>query len=310
MIMYAKFKIAESCVNQKGFRMRMKETGARILRMVESDIVCEIKDKDSPFDSLHRFHNHDGYEIFLFLNGEASFYTENDMKPLSYGDLSLIPPYSFHHAIVQSKDLYNRVVVNIRDSYMKKICTGQTDLSRCFYRMDAQSINLIQLDRNVVGQFMEICHKLSHALKNTSYGDDILAETYLKQLLVSINRMAMLQPTPPFKNAMPDFVRDTFSYIESHLTEDIRLADLEREIHHNATYISRSFKKMSGITIQQFIIAKRIALAQELLREGHSPYDVCFLSGFNNYSNFSRTFTKETELSPKQYQQKIRRVDS
>lgn len=288
----------------------MKENSARILRTVEDDIVCEIKDKDVPFDPLHRFHNHDGYELFLFLDGDAAYYTENDMHLLSYGDLALIPPYSFHHTIVQSENLYNRVVVNIRDSYMKKICTEQTDLSKCFYRTDNKHINQITLNRAAVGQFMEICHKLAFSLKNTRYGDDVLAETYLKQLLVTINRMAMLQPRPTFKNAMPDFVRDTFAYIEAHLTEEIRLEDLEREMHHNATYISRSFKKMAGITIQQYIIAKRIALAQELLREGHSPYDVCFLSGFNNYSNFSRTFTKATELSPKQYQQRIRRVDS
>ena len=54
--------------------------------------------------------------------------------------------------------------------------------------------------------------------------------------------------------------------------------------------------------IQQYIIEKRLTQAKKLLRMGKPPIDVCFLCGFNNYSNFSRTFSKHLKLSPKQYQ--------
>lgn len=47
---------------------------------------------------------------------------------------------------------------------------------------------------------------------------------------------------------------------------------------------------------------KRAPQAKKLLRMGKPPIDVCFLCGFNNYSNFSRTFSKHLKLSPKQYQ--------
>ena len=101
---------------------------------------------------------------------------------------------------------------------------------------------------------------------------------------------------------MPDFLAETFSYIEDHLCEEITLKQLAEHVHHNGTYLSRCFKKLSGASLTQYILAKRIALAQKLLREGCSPNDACFQSGFNNYSNFSRTFSKQAGCSPRQYQ--------
>ena len=51
-----------------------------------------------------------------------------------------------------------------------------------------------------------------------------------------------------------------------------------------------------------YINAKKIVLAQKLLLQNYSPYDVCFMVGYNNYSSFSRRFSKQIGTSPKQFQ--------
>ncbi len=56
---------------------------------------------------------------------------------------------------------------------------------------------------------------------------------------------------------MPKLVMRTFQYIDDHLTEEINLSTLEKELHYNGTYISRYFKKITGITLQQYIIAQK-----------------------------------------------------
>jgi YesN/AraC family two-component response regulator len=103
-------------------------------------------------------------------------------------------------------------------------------------------------------------------------------------------------------NTYSPIVTKIFSYIEAHYREKFSIKHLADELHHNADYLTRCFKKTTGCSIQQFVIAKRVNLAQKLLREGNTPLDACYLSGFENYSNFSRTFTKHTGISPKKYQ--------
>lgn len=101
---------------------------------------------------------------------------------------------------------------------------------------------------------------------------------------------------------MPQLVTDIFVYIEEHISEAISLKRLSQHLHYNETYISRHFKNITGISLQKYIIIKKITLAQKYLREGYSPCDACYMTGFNNYSNFSRTFSKQTSVSPKRYQ--------
>ena len=105
---------------------------------------------------------------------------------------------------------------------------------------------------------------------------------------------------------MPGLVMETFNYIENHLTEEITLKCLEENLHYNGTYISRRFKRITGISLQNFIIAKKVMLSCKLLREGVSPCNACEMTGFNSYSNFSRTFSKQVGMSPKKYQMENR----
>ncbi len=57
---------------------------------------------------------------------------------------------------------------------------------------------------------------------------------------------------------------------------------------------------VTGLTIQQYLLnKKRIGLAQKYLKEGRFLTDVCWMSGFNNYSHFARTFSQQVGVSPK-----------
>ena len=109
-----------------------------------------------------------------------------------------------------------------------------------------------------------------------------------------------------FPSIMPLPVKGAFLFVQEHLTENFTIQELAEALHHNSDYISRCFKKTMGITLQDYIIAKRISRAQEYLLKGYPPTEVCYLCGFNNYSNFSRTFAAYLGISPKKYQKSKR----
>ncbi len=67
------------------------------------------------------------------------------------------------------------------------------------------------------------------------------------------------------------------------------------------SYICRIFKLSTGTTINKYITARRISMAKSMLSNGMSINDVCSNCGFNDYSNFLKSFKKAVGVSPKKY---------
>ena len=107
---------------------------------------------------------------------------------------------------------------------------------------------------------------------------------------------------PTYHNILPPLVTDIYQIVEDNLSKDCSVEFIAQELHHNSDYLNRIFKQYSGNSLKHYITAKKISLAQLQLAQGLSPYDVCFLVGYNNYSTFSRAFNDRVGMSPKKYQ--------
>ena len=58
------------------------------------------------------FHNHNGYELFLLLDGDLNYYIERVGMHLERGHLVLIKPYDFHRRDIVTGNSYERIVIN------------------------------------------------------------------------------------------------------------------------------------------------------------------------------------------------------
>lgn len=272
--------------------------------ILDRNVICEHKVgryNAAPFVALH---NHDGYEIVLFLGGECFFCTESERKKLERGDLVLVEPYAFHGADVTDLDSYERIVVNIREEYLGGLGLEDTDLSACFYNRQPNRLNLLKISEKEIGKFVVLAGKIENNMLEEPYGYRVLEKAYLAEFMVLLNQKSVSSsPAMGYANHMPEVVSEIFRYVEQNLTSDISIGKIAAQFHHNSDYLSRMFKSVAGCSLQYYIIAKRISAAQSYLREGESPYDVCFMSGFHNYSSFFRAFSRQVGCSPKQYQQ-------
>lgn len=59
--------------------------------ILDTDIICEHKYARIAVNNP-LLHNHDGYEILLFLHGDAQLFVESETRKLERGDLVIIPP--------------------------------------------------------------------------------------------------------------------------------------------------------------------------------------------------------------------------
>lgn len=263
------------------------------------DIMCLHKNS-IPF--TNGYHHHDGYEIYLFLSGDANYYIEENCYHMKRGCLFNMRPNELHRVECLNSQPYERITINIRTKLLEQFSTEQTDLTRCFTQRPFGRDNNVYLNDYQINEFVLLASNLAKVEDSEEYGHDILARYYLFQILIIINNLFMKRPHEDLVNIMPPVVSNTMLYVNEHLTEPITMNNIANHVHHNPSYISRCVKKVTGVSLQQYIINKRIFLAKKYLQEGLSLNDACRLSGFSDYSNFARTFKKQVGCSPKKFQ--------
>lgn len=283
---------------------------SRFFLPILSAVQCEYKKTvpgTLPYVQPY-YHQHDGYELYLFLNGNVTYYIEHHCTRLEKGSLFFTRPGELHRVECDGEIPYERITINIRPSVLTALSTENSDLGRCFHTADGGLDNIILLNKQTIHELLFLTGQLQHylCLESGTYGSDIMVNCYLSQILYRINQLYFARPSGEAKDIMPTFVKYTLEYIDQNLTQNITMADISDHVHHNADYISRSFKKITGISTQQYIIFKRIQLAKKYLAAGRTPNDTCCLSGFNDYSNFARTFKKQIGVSPRDYQRSNR----
>lgn len=88
-------------------------------------------------------------------------------------------------------------------------------------------------------------------------------------------------------------------YIDAHLAESIRLADLAAEVGLSEAHFSRRFRRAVGISPYQHVLACRMQRAMGLLSGAHrSVLDVALDVGFQDAAHFSRSFRQHVGVSP------------
>lgn len=248
-------------------------------------------------------HKHDNYEIYLLLNGEVNFYLEQYGYHMEKGSVLFIRPDVFHRLEYLSPSAYERVNIHIKSRYFRTLNTAQTDLADVLSRRGNGSYVSFHLAQPQIDELLVKSRELEKSLHWERFGDDILAECLLKEILLMLNNLPhskkLLQKP---EVCVPRIVTNMLAYIDGHLTGDLTIKTMAAVFRHNGQYMSRRFKQFMGVPLQQYILCKRVDLARKYLEEGVALTEVCSASGFRDYANFSKLFSKYVGTSPKQYQ--------
>jgi AraC-like DNA-binding protein len=245
----------------------------------------------------NEFHLHNSYEIYFFINGNVNYFVEQSSYKLQKGNLLIFNSQEIHKAVSLSDTPYERITIHFHPQLIKPLCTETTNLLACFENREIGVNNITLLDVNKSNYFISTAMQLIHHLESDTYGSDLLPLTYLIQLLVMINE-TFLDKKQTMASIISPKILPILQYIDTHLTDSLSLDYLSKVLSIDKYYLSHLFKQNTGSTVYQYILMKRIALAKQLLLQGRSVTEACQQAGFNDYSNFIRTFKKATGSSP------------
>ena len=249
------------------------------------------------------YHIHDSYELLLFLGGQGDYYIEHRCYPIKRGSLLLINSTEIHRVDCRDDAPYERIATHFYPDLVRRFSTAHSDMLSCFEKRRIGEGNLILLDREELERYLALIDQMHTALTASHFGHEILAVTYLIQILILANTFFHAGKEQASGSAA-SLSSQVMAYINKHLKEPLTIPQLAEYVHLDPSYLSRKFREEAGCSLREYIILKRIALAKELLRQGKSVTEACQSSGFHDYANFIRTFKKYAGMPPGQYGRK------
>ncbi|NIK70393.1 MULTISPECIES: response regulator [unclassified Paenibacillus] len=113
----------------------------------------------------------------------------------------------------------------------------------------------------------------------------------------SIDYMHSLEQTP-------SVVEQAKAYIQQHLADEISREDIASHVYLNPDYLTRIFKRETGMSISDYLLQQRLHIAAELLTNTDLAVSaVASRIGYANFSHFSRIFKKYMGINPQEYRQ-------
>lgn len=102
-------------------------------------------------------------------------------------------------------------------------------------------------------------------------------------------------------------MNNVLQYLLINFTETITLEQIAAVANLSKNAFCRYFKSNTKRSFSSFLLELRVNHACKLLSETDKPIaEVCFESGFNNFSNFNRYFKQSTKYAPLQYRNQFR----
>lgn len=101
------------------------------------------------------------------------------------------------------------------------------------------------------------------------------------------------------------------SYIKEHYTEKLTLTDVAEALNISSGHLSNTFRKLTGITLSDYIAQIKIQHAMELIdTHKYLMYEISDRLGFDNPYYFSKVFKKVTSMSPREYENRTVHVST
>lgn len=234
-------------------------------------------------------HFHDYSEIFIYLEGSASYEVEASSYTLEPFDILIIPKYKLHGIRHNENKKYSRIVIWIEDEFFANM--GCPEYKEIFNKKSEIKISSIISE---ISGLRDIILKFKKYSNNFKSSHSKISEACLIELLHVINNINE-SSTPTVKNSN---IQNIISYINKEFRNDLTLDLLSEKFYISKYHLCREFKKLTGHTIHEYINLKKLQQVKELRSSGMNISNACIEAGFNSYSSFYRYYKKHFSETP------------
>lgn len=223
-------------------------------------------------------HLHQSFEFITVLSGEMEVTVDNKVSILHKGNSMLIFPNQIHSISSNaSKHMLCIFSPDLVKAYTAKI-SGRVPIDNSFSPNSffVEALNNLAANASTIekkGLLYSLCAEFDKvAVYDTKKSDD-------KNLLYKI-----------------------FKFVELNYNKECSLTELANDTGFSYSYLSRFFKKITGISFNYYVNQYRISNACYLLNNSDCSVLQCALDcGYNSLRSFNRNFKELVAVTPQEY---------
>lgn len=270
---------------------------------------------DFYIDKAHRtggydmktFHMHKKYEVYYEVEGTRRYFIENSTYIVSPGNIVLIGPDSVHKTGSVENMSHTRYVLNFNPDYLADIARALpgVDLVACF----EGDMNVLQASARRQKEVERLMGLLWEAQDSDAPVDVARRKLRLAELLMVLKdcvdeAKSRSAADGLIKNPIIEGVQ---GFIATRYTEPLTLPAIAAQFYISEQYLSRLFKRTTGLSVVEYISSIRLTAARAMLENTPMKIaDVGYAAGFGTPTHFARVFKAGTGLSPQQYRKYYR----
>ena len=186
-------------------------------------------------------HTHDYYEFYFFLEGNVSIQVEQQVYPVSFGDMIVIPPGISHKPVIRDEQVpYRRFVFWISAEFYEHLLLLSGDYGYLTEYVQNNNCYIFHNDRIAFNTIQSKILRLLSEMQSDRFGHSAQTSLYVSDLLLHINRL-IYERNHPVHYSEPDSLRNRLHQIflrcYAHRTKNLRRNRISGRIyrHHQHT---------------------------------------------------------------------------
>lgn len=247
---------------------------------------------------------YDRYKISILLSDGINAVVGDRIIGGEKGCVLFFRPDEIHFGRFFASGIYSYLDIYIPMSFFEKF---PFEIKRFEFLEDKSErrLNYIYFDTSAQSQIFEISNEIVNLMKSNKDNSDIKLFSYMLRIMLMCDEFYEYQKSNPVDKEMPNVVKKAMIYIRKNYSDKISLEKLAEKCNCSVAYLSRVFKLHLGITVYTYITAVRISSAQIMLKHGATVTEAAFSCGFDDCSNFIRTFKKAVGKTPMNFKKEM-----
>ncbi len=257
--------------------------------------------KDSTVDNyvMPLSHSHIFFEMYILQKGKRRIFIENSNYDLVDNDIIIIPPSKLHRT---EGNPHTRYLVNFERNYLDDFQSNVIEM------LQNQKTSMTQQETDRILYLVERMLDIQNDNVKNDDEKDYFLKILFSNLIFELSRLKYF-PVKKFTKTEELSVRTKkiINYINDNYDKQITLELLSQLFFFSKTSLNNDFKKNTGLSIIDYLLKKRINVAQNLLL--NSNKSICEIAeecGFSSQSYFYLIFRKRIGASPSAYRKKPR----
>lgn len=266
--------------------------------MQYKDADLELHHTLTPAPSEKNFplHAHNRYEIYCFLDGQGYYTVEGHDYPLTQGCILVMRDGETHKLHISPEKPYERIALHFAPSLVEPAC--KEALLSAFRGRPLGQRNILPPSK-ALDRVRDMLLRITDGSVPPDEARNLIL-AYLPALLYELSRAARVKADT---ESLPD-ARPLVGQIIDCINEDPAAVEgmeaLEKRFGFSRSYLNRTFRQSTGVSIWDYVILKRLTAARKAIQGGIPAAAAAKDAGYTDYSSFYRQYKKRFGLTPEE----------